>query len=197
MFIGIKGITTMGNKNVKIVAFGASSSHNSINRQFAVYAASLFDGAIISKPDLNDYEMPVFSVDRERHLNHPAEAHKFLNLMSEADLIIVSLAEHNGSYTTAFKNILDWCSRINAKIFAEKPMLLLSASPGARGAGFVMEAAKTRFPLHGANILANFSLPRFNDNFDETKGITDPQLRESFMAAIKTVKDALQESGKS
>jgi len=46
--------------NEKIIAFGGSSSTTSINKQLAVYTASLFPAAKVEVLDLNDYEMPVF-----------------------------------------------------------------------------------------------------------------------------------------
>ena len=49
----------------KIIAFGASSSKNSINKIFASHAASLVDGSESIILDLNDFEMPIFSVDRQ------------------------------------------------------------------------------------------------------------------------------------
>ena len=50
----------------KIVAFGASSSKSSINKQLAIYAAHQFENAAVEILDLNDYEMPIFSVDKEK-----------------------------------------------------------------------------------------------------------------------------------
>lgn len=47
----------------KIIAFGASSSKNSINKQLATYAASQFENADVEVLDLNEYEMPIFSLD--------------------------------------------------------------------------------------------------------------------------------------
>ena len=46
----------------KIVAFGASSSKKSINKQFASYAASLISDADSIIIDLNDFEMPIYSI---------------------------------------------------------------------------------------------------------------------------------------
>ena len=63
--------------------------------------------------------MPVFSVDKEEN-GFPKEAQNFLDKIEEADLLVISLAEHNGAYSAAFKNILDWTSRINAKSFSRK-----------------------------------------------------------------------------
>jgi len=50
----------------KIIAFGGSSSKNSINKQLATYTATLFPNVFVEVLDLNQYEMPVFSVDLEK-----------------------------------------------------------------------------------------------------------------------------------
>ena len=50
----------------KIIAFGASSSRNSINKQLATFAANQFKNTEVEILDLNDYEMPLFSVDKEK-----------------------------------------------------------------------------------------------------------------------------------
>lgn len=171
----------------KIIAFGASSSKNSINKQLASYAASQFNGAEIELLDLNDYEMPIFSLDKEAENGIPELATDFFNKLSTADLIIISLAEHNGAYSTAFKNIFDWISRINPKFLNEKPTLLLATSPGPRGGLTVLEIAKNRFPFQGAVIKGSFSLPSFNDNFDSEKGIINEELKNNFLQVIEAV----------
>ena len=173
---------------MKILALGASNSKNSINKKLAAYATTFFENAEINIIDLNDFEMPLFSVDKENTSGHPKEAHDFLTAINNADLLILSMAEHNGSYTVAFKNVLDWASRINGKVFQEKPMLLLSASTGGRGAKSVLDAAKTRFPLHAAHIIETFSLPEFNKNFSESDGIITPELKQTFFDVTQKVK---------
>ena len=50
----------------KIIAFGASSSKQSINKQLATFAANQFQNVSVEILDLNDYEMPIFSVDKEK-----------------------------------------------------------------------------------------------------------------------------------
>ena len=171
----------------KIIAFGASSSKNSINKKLATYTASLFENTDVEILDLNDYEMPIFSVDKEAN-SFPKEAQNFLDKIQEANLLVVSMAEHNGNYTAAFKNILDWTSRINGKVFQGKRMLLLSTSPGGRGASSVLESAKERFPRHDAQIEATFSLPSFNDNFDYEKGIvTNQEFKNQLLEIVKSI----------
>lgn len=176
---------------MKIIAFGASTSSTSINKAFATYVASLFDGHDKEVIDLNDYEMPLFNVDLEAQVGHQPNAVAFVEKLSSADLLIVSMAEHNGAYTAAFKNILDWSSRYKSKVFEDKKMLLLSTSPGGRGGLGSLEAAKVRFPIHGANIIASFSLPKFQENFNREEGIVDAKLRAQLTEAVALVKASL------
>lgn len=171
----------------KIIAFGGSSSRNSINKQLAMYAANLFPNTEVEILDLNDYEMPVFSVDKEKEQGIHSLAHDFYNKIGTADLIVLSLAEHNGAYATAFKNILDWASRINAKTFQQKPMLLLATSPGARGGSSVLDIASKRFPFQGAEVKGTFSLPTFYENFDMVNGIIDLELKNQLMEIINSI----------
>lgn len=171
----------------KIIAFGASSSKNSINKQLATYAAQQFKNSNVEVLDLNDFEMPLFSVDKEKENGIPELAHDFYNKLGGADLIVISLAEHNGAYSTAFKNILDWTSRINAKTFQQNPMLLLATSPGARGGSTVLGIAKNYFPYQGADIKGSFSLPSFNSNFDDEIGITNEELKNQFLEIVNSI----------
>jgi NAD(P)H-dependent FMN reductase len=171
----------------KIIAFGASSSKNSINKKLATYTANLFENAAVEILDLIDYEMPIYSVDKEKDNGIHELAHDFYTKIGSADLVVISFAEHNGSYSSAFKNILDWASRINSKTFQEKPMLLLATSPGPRGGATVLEIAKSRFPFQGGIIKGSFSLPSFNANFDEEKGIVSPDLKSKLLEIVNSI----------
>lgn len=155
---------------MKIIAFAGSNSLHSINKKIATYATSLFENAEVEVLDLNDFQMPLFSVDVEKEIGQHPLAKAFLDKISTADILVVSLAENNGNYSVAFKNIFDWCSRINGKVFQEKPMLLMATSPGGRGGASVLEIAKNAFPRFGAILKGTFSLPSFNDNFDVVNG---------------------------
>lgn len=171
----------------KIIAFGGSSSKNSINKQLATYAAQLFQNVEVEVLDLNEYEMPLFSVDKEKENGIHNLVHAFYDKIGTADLIVLSLAEHNGAYSAAFKNILDWASRINAKTFQQKPMLLLATSPGARGGSSVLDIASKRFPFQGAEVKGSFSLPTFYENFDVVNGIINPELKNQLIEIINSI----------
>lgn len=175
---------------MNIIAFGASNSKHSINKQFAIYTAKQFQSQNTEILDLNDFPLPIYSIDTEKETGIPENAKKFYTKIKNADFVIISLAEHNGTYTTAFKNLFDWLSRQDSKMFSKK-MLLLSTSPGKRGGLGVMEAALVRFPLHGAEILGHFCLPVFEKNFDAEKGIIDDVLKTQLETVLSEVKSKL------
>ncbi|BFM44436.1 NAD(P)H-dependent oxidoreductase [Flavobacterium sp. CFS9] len=172
---------------MKIVAFGGSNSQHSINKQLATYAASLFENGTVEVLDLNDFAMPLFSVDLEKEIGQHELAKAFLQKIENADLLVISLAENNGNYSAAFKNLFDWSSRIMKEIFQQKPMLLMATSPGARGGASVLEIANNALPRYGAQIKATFSLPAFNANFDlEENKISNEELNKELKDIIKS-----------
>lgn len=170
---------------MKILAFAASSNTQSINKQLANYAANLVEAAQVELLDINDYEMPLFSEDRERILGQPREAQAFYQKISDADAIIIAFAEHNASYTAAYKNLFDWTSRIDRKVYQDKPVVTLAASPGPGGAKNVLAAATTSAPYFGANVVGSLSISQFYQHFDaDTQSIHDEATKESLMNAL-------------
>lgn len=174
---------------MRVLTFAASASRNSINKQFALHAGrelqKLNPDVELEVIDINDYEMPIFSAEREEELGQPAEAKAFAAKIAEADAIILSLAEYNGSYTAAYKNLFDWTSRISLKVYEDKPMILLSTSPGPGGAATVLKTAETSMPFFGGIVKATLSLPSFFDNFDVEEGrVTNPEFSEGLNKAV-------------
>ena len=176
---------------MKILALGASTSKASINKQFAAFAAAQFENALVEVLDLNEYVAPLFSVDLEKQLGIPPVILSFVEKFQQVDFIIISLAEHNGSYTAAFKNTFDWASRLERKLFGGKKVLLLATSTGQGGGKYVLENALRRFPRHGADIAGHFSLPRFFDHFSPEMGILDDQLSYDFNQLLDEIKATL------
>ncbi|MBI1268566.1 MAG: NADPH-dependent FMN reductase [Cryomorphaceae bacterium] len=171
-----------------ILAIGGSNSANSINRQLAQFAASLFDNSTVTIYNLSKIDIPLFSVQLESEINiHPA-AIDFANEIDQADLIVISLAENNGSYNAGFKNLIDWTSRISdRKVWNNKSMLLMATSPGARGGATVLETAASYFPRMGADLKGIFSLPKFHETFDPIEGIVDQELLQTLSVIVEKI----------
>ncbi|GGC73670.1 NADPH-dependent FMN reductase [Undibacterium terreum] len=176
---------------MKLLAFAASNSSKSINKKLVSYAAGLVEGAQVEVLDLNDFELPLYSSDREAQLGQPALAKAFLQKIADSDAILISFAEHNGSYSAAYKNLFDWCSRINPKVYQNKPAVFLSTSPGPGGAANVLASAKTSAPYFTANLKASLSVPRFNENFDAEAGaLRNADLQKQLLDALSLLNAA-------
>ena len=112
---------------MKILAFGASNSSDSINKKLvnsvSKYYKEIEDEILVL--DINDFELPLFSKDLEKAIGIPEAAQKFADHIDWADFIIISFAENNGNYNVGYKNLIDWISRIKVrKVNPEKPLLL-------------------------------------------------------------------------
>lgn len=173
---------------MNVLTFAASNAKNSINHKLAVYAASLIPDANVDVIDINDYEMPIYSPEREAQFGQPQQALDFHHKIGNADVVVISFAEHNGSYTAAYKNLFDWTSRIDMKVFQGKPMLLLATSPGPGGAKSVLQTAVTSAPYFNGQVKASLSIPSFFDNFDLDKGeLTNLELKDTLLSAVAAI----------
>ncbi|MEP3430794.1 MAG: NAD(P)H-dependent oxidoreductase [Roseibium sp.] len=175
---------------MKILAFAATSSRQSINKQLVQAAANMIrkdleGDAEIEIIDLNDFEMPIYSIDRENEGGIPEKAKLFFEKIGEADALLVSYAEHNGTYTAAFKNVFDWASRISVKVFQNKAMVALSASMGPGGAASVLNSALGSAGFFGADIRGSLSVGPFTEKFDSEAGkLTDEGLNQSLREVL-------------
>lgn len=175
----------------KILAFAGSTSSTSINKKLAIFAAENLENLSFDSIDLRDFDMPMYSEDEEKENGFSNDVKKFSNLFDQYDGFILSLAEHNGSYTAAFKNMYDWASRVNANVFRNKPLLLMATSPGSRGGSSVLDAGITKFSRMGGKPLFSFSLPSFNDNFKDDK-IVDEDLLNHLKSQVKAFENSLK-----
>ena len=180
-----------------ILAFAASNSSKSINKRFVTHAVEIYQERNPSQVateiiDLNDYEMPIFSPDRQTASGIPAQAQAFYDKIGAADGLIISFAEYNGSYTAAFKNIFDWASRIAMRIYQDKPMVLLATSIGPRGGQNVLKTAVDAAPFFGGDVKGSLSVGPYADRFDADSGrLTQPDDAMALQDALDALRDAL------
>ena len=169
-----------------ILAFAGSNSSTSINFQLVRFTTAQIAGHTTQVLNLANLPFPIYSEDHEKE-------HGFLNSLVElkkdilnADGIVISVNEHNGGLSAYFKILIDWLSRLDRDFIRDKKVLLMSTSPGKRGAIGAHEAANKMLSRFGAEILGSFSLPSFYDNFDVEKGIIDVELSKQHQGEIAT-----------
>ncbi|WP_133408658.1 NADPH-dependent FMN reductase [Parashewanella tropica] len=183
---------------MRVLVFAATNHSQSINKQLAMYVAQRVKGASshnvnIEVLDLNDYEMPIYSQDREEVSGIPQLAYDFRSKIAEADAIIIGFAEHNGTYSVAYKNVFDWTSRIDRSVYQSKPALLLATSPGPGGANNVLTQAVTSAPYFDMKVIAQFSLPSYFDNFQGAEEvIKDAELEQQLLTAVDALNSELK-----
>ena len=155
---------------MKTLAFAASTSRHSINRALINHAAArlgeIMPAAQIETLDLNQYEMPIYSIDREREGGIPAPAKAFFGRIGAADAVLVAFAEHNGFVTAAWKNVFDWMSRIDMKLWQGKPVVMLAATPGPRAGENVLASQKLLAPHFGADLRGTLGIGKWAEAWD-------------------------------
>lgn len=157
----------------KILAFAGSNSSTSINKQLLNNVVARLESHDVKMIKLTDYPLPIFDVDTEKEQGFPDQAHQILEQILESDALVIAVNEHNGTVSAFFKNIIDWVSRIKKDFLSGKKILLISTSPGARGAKSALEYSKDRFGRFGGDVVESFSFPSFKDNFQEGQVINE------------------------
>jgi NAD(P)H-dependent FMN reductase len=177
----------------KILAFSGSSSSRSINQKLVTFAASLLPDGMADVVDIRDYPLPIYSIDIEEGEGIPANAEKFKALMREYDGYLISSPEHNGLVPAIFKNLIDWLSRLEGKVFDNKPVVLMSTSPGKVGGRTNLEKLEKLLPRWGGEVVGSYSVGNFNDVFDdETMAIADEEHLRAIRSVVALLKDAVR-----
>lgn len=153
----------------KILAFTGSNSSTSINAKLLAYVTQKITQHEVTQLDLKEFDVPIYSEDLEKVSGMPSASKKIKEEIDRHQALVVAVNEHNSAPSAFFKNHIDWLSRVDAKFLQGKKILLMSTSPGKRGAKSSLEYVRdVLFPRFGAEIVESFSLPSFGENFDET-----------------------------
>lgn len=177
---------------LKILVIGTSGNRNSINLALATAAANMIDSGEVETLSVADYELPLFNDERGRLLGQPSLAREFVGRIGNADAIVLSFAEYNGTYTASFKNIFDWASRIEKQVFQHKPAIFLSTSEGPGGARSVLRQALQSAEFYGARVIGSLSVPCFSENFDRQRGrLSNESLHNSLSTIVQRLRSEL------
>lgn len=172
--------------DTQIIAFAGSNSSDSINEQLVHAAIKKLPNESTHFVNLKEMKVPMYSKDLEAEQGIPEAIKELYQQFTGADGFIIASPEHNGLILAFFKNIIDWLTRIDQKIFMDKPVLLLSASPGEGGGKTNLSILSETMPFWGAEIIDTYSLGNFHDVFDiDTQSITDVEEISNFHAALE------------
>lgn len=169
----------------KILAFTGSNNPNSINEKLMSAALKPIPSEQIERIALSELDVPIFSL-KEEEKGFPKSIKELFKQFSQADGFIISSPEHNGLPTAFLKNIIDWVSRIDQKFFGDKPVLLLSTSPGRNGGASNLRVLEQLLPIWGGNLTGTFALGSFNHLFNQDNlEITAPEEARKLKKSIQ------------
>jgi len=174
----------------KILAFAGSNSSTSINHKTLEALTSSFElqYELIS---LRDYDAPLFGIDLKNKSGVPESMKQLHQKMLDADGFVLSAAEHNGSMAAVLKNTFDWLSMLEKKFFLHKPTLILSVSPGPRGAASSRKHLVDILPFRGAEITGDFGIPNFEENYKN--GEIEKSYLDQIIPLIRTLEQTIND----
>ncbi|WP_422857735.1 NAD(P)H-dependent oxidoreductase [Flagellimonas sp. S174] len=149
----------------KIVAFSGSNNPDSINEKLVQSLINRYSEYDIRFIDLKKFDAPIYSQEIQSN-GIPQQIQDLYQIFEESEGFIIASPEHNGLPSAFLKNIIDWLSVITQRFFNDKPVLLLSTSPGATGAKTHLGILAKLVPLWGGILKGTYSLGSFNENFD-------------------------------
>lgn len=155
---------------MKVLAFAGALRKDSFNKQLINVVATLSKSVEFEIVDLKTLQIPLYDGDDEAATGVPSGVKKLAEKINQADALVISSPEYNASITALTKNTVDWLSRLKPVPLAGKPMLLLSASPGALGGARSLWHTRVPFEAVGTNVYPEmFGLPLANSAFDGDK----------------------------
>lgn len=169
----------------KIILMAMALRRESFNKKFIVNADRLVRTIAPAGPvsaellTFNEYPMPVYDGTLEAESGVPAPVQALAAKIRDADALILSTPEYNGSIPGPFKNAIDWVSRVKPMPWAGKHVLLLGASPGALGAVRGLWHARVPLEVCGAHVFPEMlGLPQADQAFDGNGRLKEAAMEE-------------------
>jgi chromate reductase len=192
---------------LRLLVIAGSARHGSLSLRIAGAAAALAQeaGTSVETLDLRALQLPLYDGDLEAAGGVPDAALRLLDAIRAADALLIVTPEYNGFPTPLLINAFDWLSRLGATdqrpsglaTTANKPVALLSASPGPLGGLRSMNFLRQYLQMAFAMIVVpqQFALGRAHDAFDDQGALKDERARgtvSGVLSALSTVATALR-----
>ena len=166
----------------KIVGISGSLRKGSFNTSLLKEAARVApDGVEIDVESIRG--IPLYDADVEAAEGIPPRVQELKDAVAAADGLLIVTPEYNNSIPGVFKNAVDWMSRPPAdiqKVFGNKPVALIGASPGGFGTILSQEAwlpvlrTLGTKPWFGAKLFVS----RAGNVFDAEGTMTDETMKD-------------------
>ncbi|MCJ7774469.1 MAG: NAD(P)H-dependent oxidoreductase [Desulfobacterales bacterium] len=162
---------------VKIVGISGSLRKASINTGLLRAAAeNAPEGCRVIIESIKD--IPLYDGDIEDTQGIPSSAALLKESIASADGLLIVTPEYNNSIPGVLKNTIDWISRPpkdRPKVFANRPVGIMGATPGSSGTSFSQYAWLPVFRILGAQVWSGKLLwiANASDKFDKNGVLID------------------------
>lgn len=177
---------------MKILMFAGSLRKESLNKKLLAEIARLpvMGGHELQVIDLQRGTWPIYDGDLEESAGIPAAAQELSKAIAQADALIVSSPEYNGSVSSSLKTAIDWVSRIKPIAFNAKPMLLFAASPGPLGGTRGLWHTRVPFEVMGTRLYPEmYGLQKAAEAFDGEGRLKDEKVRQTVAGLVEKFLD--------
>jgi chromate reductase len=188
-------------KPIRLLIISGSERAGSFNRRLARVAAAAArrDGCAVTELDLRALALPIYDGDIEHGAGVPESATQLRDALRAHDALVVVTPEYNAFPTPLVLNAFDWLSRLPATspggaglaATANKPVALLSASPGPLGGLRSMNLLRQYLQGAFAMIVVprQFALGRAGEAFDDVGALKDPKAQQSVEGVLGALAD--------
>ena len=127
----------MGSAPISLLLIAGSARQGALSIRLREAARRTADaaGATTEVLDLRALALPLYDGDLEARDGVPAGAAALRDAIAAADAVLIATPEYNGFPTPLLINAFAWLSRLKdgLVVTADKPVALVSSSPGALG----------------------------------------------------------------
>lgn len=174
--------------------FIAGSARNgalSVKLREAARRAADAAGTQTSVLDLRTLALPLYDGDIEARDGVPPGAVTLREAIAAHDALVLVTPEYNGFPTPLVINAFDWLSRLpdGLKTTADKPVALLSSSPGALGGLRSMNYLRQYLQMAFAMLVVpqQQAVSKANEAFAADGALADPKMAASVANVVQAV----------
>ena len=141
-------------------------------------------------------EIPLYNED-VKAAGFPPAVIRLQEAIAAADAVLIATPEYNYSVPGVLKNAIDWVSRTTPQPFADKPVAIMGASPGALGTSRAQYDLRKMFVYLDAHLLnkPEIMIGGAASRFDADGRLTDEatsRLLQTLMRALRDWADRLR-----
>jgi chromate reductase, NAD(P)H dehydrogenase (quinone) len=130
--------------------------------------------------------IPPYDADDDDHGNPIEAVRRIRDAVADADALLISTPEYNGSIPGVLKNALDWVSRpAGESVLRYKPVAVIGASTGQFGGVWAQAELRKVLGVIGARVVdRELAIPRADSAFDDSGQLVDSDLERQLAVLV-------------